>query len=252
MGVNSSPSLVPMSLDFEELDYAQTPLGELILRRRKVLSLGEDVYEVKLNDAFLMSSLVNDSEVALADVCLDRIGDRDIDVAVGGLGLGYTAQAVLLRDNVKSVVVVEYLAEVINWHTRRLVPASDDLVDDGRCRFVNGDFFALVGNPEIGLDISNPGCRFDAVLVDIDHTPDYWLDESHESFYGPGGLKSLAAQIGDGGVFGLWSAGEPDGRIVDVINTAFTTSDAEVVEFRNPLLNLNDRNTIYIGISPRR
>ena len=33
---------------FEELDYSMTPLGELILRRREVLSLDRaEVYEVK-------------------------------------------------------------------------------------------------------------------------------------------------------------------------------------------------------------
>ena len=56
-----------MSRDFEELDYRETTLGELILRRRRILSLGGmEVYEVKLGDAFLMSSLFHEVEVALA------------------------------------------------------------------------------------------------------------------------------------------------------------------------------------------
>ena len=43
---------------FEELDYRETPLGALILRRRRIRSLDDlDVFEVKLGDAFLMSSL---------------------------------------------------------------------------------------------------------------------------------------------------------------------------------------------------
>ena len=41
-----------MSFTFEELDYRQTPLGELILRRRRVPALGDtDIFEVKLNDS---------------------------------------------------------------------------------------------------------------------------------------------------------------------------------------------------------
>lgn len=40
----------------EELDYCECPLGKIILRRRKVLSLdGEIVYDVILNEEFLMS-----------------------------------------------------------------------------------------------------------------------------------------------------------------------------------------------------
>ena len=56
-----------MSRDFEELDYRETPLGALFLRRRRMLSLGGiEVYEVKLGEAFLMSSLFHEVEVALA------------------------------------------------------------------------------------------------------------------------------------------------------------------------------------------
>ncbi len=86
-----------MSKDFEELDFQETPLGELTLRRRRLLSLGEmEIFEVKLGDAFLMSSLFHEVEVALADFGL---GELDVpppwEVVVGGLGLGYTAVAAL-------------------------------------------------------------------------------------------------------------------------------------------------------------
>jgi hypothetical protein len=39
-----------MSLYFEELDYRQTPIGALSLRRRRELRLGVDVFEIKLGD----------------------------------------------------------------------------------------------------------------------------------------------------------------------------------------------------------
>ena len=82
---------------FEELDYGMTPLGELILRRREVLSLGRiEVFEVQLNGQFLMSSLVNDTEIALANFALPLLTCTECDVLVGGLGLGYTAKAKLV------------------------------------------------------------------------------------------------------------------------------------------------------------
>ncbi|SVE42900.1 uncharacterized protein METZ01_LOCUS495754, partial [marine metagenome] len=38
-----------MSLSFEELDFRQTPLGDLLLRRRRMPQFGDlDIYEVKL------------------------------------------------------------------------------------------------------------------------------------------------------------------------------------------------------------
>ena len=94
-----------MSALFEELDYRKTPLGELSLRRRRMLSLGGiDVYEVKLGDAFLMSSLFHEGEEALAHLGLGELkGDR-WEVAVGGLGLGYTAVAALEHREVAHVL----------------------------------------------------------------------------------------------------------------------------------------------------
>src|SRR5205085_10010523 len=92
-----------MNRNFEELDYQKTPLGELILRRRRMLSLGGiEVYEVKLGDAFLMSSLFHEVEEKLAHFGLAEVEGANWDVVVGGLGLGYTAVAALEHSEVES------------------------------------------------------------------------------------------------------------------------------------------------------
>src|SRR5665647_3588243 len=84
-----------MSVYFEELDFRPTAMGVLSLRRRRQLGSGLDVYEIKLGDEFLMSSLFTVAEIALARLGLAALQRSDLDVVVGGLGLGYTAQAVL-------------------------------------------------------------------------------------------------------------------------------------------------------------
>ena len=84
-----------MSVYFEELDFRPTPMGALSLRRRRHLGSGLDVYEIKLGDEFLMSSAFTVAEIALARLGLAALIAPDLDVVVGGLGLGYTAQAVL-------------------------------------------------------------------------------------------------------------------------------------------------------------
>src|ERR1700744_2682152 len=53
-----------MSANFEELDFRPTPIGVLSLRRRRQLSTGIDIYEIKLGDQFLMSSLFTAAEIA--------------------------------------------------------------------------------------------------------------------------------------------------------------------------------------------
>ena len=65
-----------MSAAFEELDYRPTPIGALSLRRRRELTLGVDVFEIKLGDEFLMSSLFTASEIALGAAGAGGIAGR--------------------------------------------------------------------------------------------------------------------------------------------------------------------------------
>src|ERR1022692_290495 len=164
MSVDRGPSVTElswMSLYFKELDYRPTPIGALSLRRRREMSLGVDVFEIKLGDEFLMSSPFTASEIALARLGLAELSGSGLDVVVGGLGLGYTAQAVLEQEAVKSLIVVEALDAVINWHETGLLPLGPALTKDPRCRFVLGDLFALADSKE-GFDPDEPNRRFDA------------------------------------------------------------------------------------------
>ncbi|HET6634338.1 MAG TPA: spermidine synthase, partial [Streptomyces sp.] len=171
-----------MSARFEELDWQPTPMGEISLRRRRDPASGEDVYEVKLGDEFLMSSLFTAGEIALAELGLAASPESELDVVVGGLGLGYTAQAALEEPRVRSLVVVDALGEVIDWHRRALVPLGGRLSSDPRCRLVHGDFFAMAGETS-GFDPGTPGRRFHAILLDVDHSPRHVLHPSHAALY---------------------------------------------------------------------
>jgi spermidine synthase len=234
-----------MSVYFEELDFRPTPMGALSLRRRRQLSSGIDVYEIKLGDEFLMSSLFTVAEIALARLGLAALQRTELDVVVGGLGLGYTAQAVLEDSRVRSLVVVDALAEVIEWHERGLLPLGEQLMADPRCRLVHGDFFAMSTS---ALDPQTPGRRFDAVLVDIDHSPTNLLHPRHAALYKPEGLRRLAGHLHPGGVFALWSNDPPDQTFKAVLSGVFATSDAHVVTFDNPLQDRDASNTVYIGV----
>jgi spermidine synthase len=235
-----------MGVDFEELDYRATPLGPLCLRRRRELSVGVDVFEIKLGDEFLMSSLFTASETALARLALAELPGSGLHVAVGGLGLGYTALAVLEHAAVESLIVVEMLDPVIEWHRTGLLPLGPVLTADQRCRFVPGDFFALAGS-RAGFDPDMPARRFDAVLVDIDHSPDMLLDPRNRRFYQSGGLKGLAAHLRPGGVFGLWSNELPDEDFTGRLAQVFTEVRAERVTFSNPLQNRDFAQTVYLA-----
>jgi len=235
-----------MSLSFEELAFQPTPIGELSLRRRRDPVLKADVIEIKLGEEFLMSDRFTASEIALADLGLALLNGDNLDVVVGGLGLGYTAQAVLEDKRVSSLIVVDALQAIIDWHQDGLLPLGPELTADARNRFELGDFFAMAASKE-GFDPAVPARKFDAVLVDIDHSPEFLLDPQNASFYEPQGLQKLSTHLKPGGVFGLWSNDLPDESFTARLASIFDSASAETVTFFNPLQNKDFVQTVYLA-----
>ncbi|MEQ4299873.1 spermidine synthase [Plantactinospora sp. B6F1] len=234
-----------MSARFEEIDRRDTPIGTISLRRRLEPSLRIDVYEVKLGDEFLMSSLFPVAEIELARLGLARVSGTGLDVVVGGLGLGYTARAALADPRVRSLTVVERLGAVIEWHREGLLPHAAELTADPRTRLVCGDFFAMANGA--GFDPDAPGRRFDAVLLDVDHTPRQVLHPSHAAFYRREGLRRLTDHLLPGGAFALWSNDPPDEEFTRTLAEVFTRPVAQVVRFHNHLQDREATNTVYLA-----
>ena len=233
--------------EFEELDYQETPLGAISLRRRSEPRLGGKIlYEVKLGEEFLMSSLFVQAEEELAALALQSLDAEELDVVVGGLGLGYTAAEALDNEAVRSLLVIETLAPVISWHRLGLVPLGDKLAVDSRCSLVHGDFFKLAASSG-GFDLNNPGRLFHAVLLDIDHSPSHWLDTGNSAFYTGAGLTALAAWLHPGGVFGLWSNDPPDEAFSRLLDEVFSSAEFHRVTFPNPYTGGESSNTIYLA-----
>jgi spermidine synthase len=238
-----------MNPQFEELDYRKTRLGELVLQRRRILALdGAEAVEVKLNGEYLMSSLFHAAEVELARLGLGALAGKNWEVAVGGLGLGYTAAAALAFPQVARLVVVEALEPVIDWHRRGLVPNGRELAADPRCLLLNADFFALARGA--GFDPARPGQRWDAVLLDIDHTPAHLLNDAHADFYSEEGLRRLKGFLKPGGVFALWSNDEPDAAFLCLLQKVFGRAAGHVVAFDNPLTQEKSTNGVYVARMP--
>jgi spermidine synthase len=231
-------------MKIEELAYHKTPLGELILRRRmETLLQNKEIFEVKLGEEFLMSSLFTEGEKELSRLGLAGLEGK-LDVVVGGLGLGYTAAAALENKNVRSLLVIDIFQEVIYWHRNKLVPLGSVLSEDNRCEMRQGDFFELA---RTGFDLSDNKRKFDAVLLDIDHSPEHFLDEKNKSFYDSEGLDSLRRQIKTGGAFALWSNDPSDKKFTKHLTSVFGAATAHNVEFANPYTNSISINSIYVA-----
>lgn len=235
-----------MSAHFEELGWQQTPMGEISLRRRFEPTARVDVYEVKLGDEYLMSSLFTVAERALARLGLGRTNGVELDVVVGGLGLGYTAQEALQDSRIRDLTVVEYSDAVIDWHNRDLLPDTAGLTADSRITLVCTDFFAAAASTD-GFDPDRPGRTYDAILLDIDHSPRHVLHQPHTAFYTREGMQALSAHLNPNGTFALWSDDAPDDEFVSILETVFRDVAAEEVPFDNPLTRGRSTNTIYLA-----
>jgi spermidine synthase len=240
-----------MSRNFEELARAGTPLGEIVLRRRLEPFSQQDIFEVILAGDGLMSSLFTHGEEQLAGLGLAAVTADTPDVVVGGLGLGYTARTVLQDERVRTLHVIDALDVVIDWHRQHLAPLGAEITGDPRCTLTHGDFFAFAGQDPPMLGPAAPQ-QFDAILVDIDHSPRHLLDPSHAELYTPGGLRQLGRHLRPDGVFALWSNDLPDPDFVADLQRCFAQADAHIVSFRNFLVDEDTRSTIYVASHPLR
>lgn len=238
--------MAAMSARFEELGWQQTPMGEISLRRRFDPTVRTEIFEVKLDDEYLMSSLFTVAERELARLGLARTRGEQLDILVGGLGLGYTAREALTDNKVRSVTVIEYCDAVIDWHERDLLPDTAGLAADPRIRLVCADFFGAAASAA-GFDPGKPGRTFDAILLDIDHSPRHVLHRPHTGFYTPAGLRAVCAHLVAGGTFAMWSDEAPDREFVAALDTVFTDVEARPVQFDNPLTRGRSSATIYLA-----
>ena len=233
-----------MRRSFEELSREQTPAGLVTLRRRADPTLGRDVFEVKLDDEFLMSSMFTAGEVALAELGLAALpqGRDAAHVVVGGMGLGYTADAARRDPRVGELVVVDPVDTVLGWHRDGLLPDVAGLTEDSSTTLCHDDVFDMVREGRLA-----GGRRtVDALLLDVDHTPTHLLHPSHADLYTPSGLERLREQLADGGVFALWSDA-PDASFLGVLASAFDEATAHEVTFPNPLTGGTASNVVFVA-----
>ena len=234
----------------EILAYESTPLGVLCLRRRGLLSKpGVSVTEVTLDHEFLMSSYLTESERSLARIGLEWNGAPARRVLIGGLGLGYTALAALEAERVVEVEVVEYLPQVIDWQRRGLTPLAEQLAAAERLRIVQGDIYRRLAEPPEAAVSQGEASRYDAILIDVDHSPADTLDRGEGGFYTAAGLRAAQSHLAPGGVLGVWSYAE-DTPFAAAMRRAFDEVRIERVTVHNDLIDQPQTDWLFFGRGP--
>jgi len=226
-------------LEHEYLASEESPLGTICLRQRPLeREPGVVATEITLDHHYLMSSVNTASERALAEHAIALHGGDALSVLVGGLGLGYTAHAVLASPRVARLEVVEYLEPVIGWLRTGELPLSVELARDRRFAVAHGDVYARLA--------AEPTERWDLILIDVDHSPEEPLGRESDSFYRAPGLARARRHLAPGGVFGVWSYAESP-RFAEALARVFGEVRVERIRFENRVVGEEETNVLFLA-----
>lgn len=225
--------------DFEIVASEPSPIGMICLRRRPSASEPDGfVTEITLDHRFLMSSVVTDSERALAAHAFAMHEGRDLRVLVGGLGLGYTAREALRCDRVARVDVIEFLPPVMDWMARGLVPLAAELQADPRFAVIHGDVYQRLASP--------PDRLYDVILIDVDNSPEEQLGDANDSFYTETGLAAAKLHLAEGGVLGVWSYAD-SATFEQSLGRVFRGVRVQPVSFENTVIGDIETNWLFFA-----
>ena len=162
-------------------------------------SRGDD-FMIVLDRNELMSTRMNGSEIALAEMTCDRLGTRPgLHLLIGGYGMGFTLRAALaVLGKSAKVTVAELVPGIIEWARGPMRAVTAGCLDDPRVTLRMGDVAAAIAE---GNGI------FDAILLDVDNGPDGLTRQGNDGLYSPAGLQAAKRALKMGGILAVWSAG---------------------------------------------
>ncbi len=160
-------------------------------------------FYLKYNGLELMSTALTFSEQLLADIgCADLLENKATRpnhprILIGGLGLGYTLKRTLeLVGRPATVEVAELMPPLIEWNRTFLVEHNGPLLEDPRTQITQGDLFDIISSKGKG--------SYDALLLDIDNTPDDLITSGNARLYSAGFLAKIREVVTPTGRVAYW------------------------------------------------
>ncbi|MEJ6828774.1 MAG: spermine synthase [Akkermansiaceae bacterium] len=178
------------------LATATTPDGASLM-----LQEHDGEFFLKVGGIPLMSTTACSSEQTMSELACANVGPAPT-VLIGGLGFGFTLRRVLeLVGNDATVEVAELLPIIVQWNREFLQTINGLLLDDPRTVVREEDVFDIIrkGGP----------AHYDAILLDVDNSPDPLVDEGNSRLYDRRGVALIAKSLKPGGRIVFWSA-HPD------------------------------------------
>ncbi len=179
-------------------------LGESRMSDGTVFSLHKrgNEFFLKYNGNELMSTNHTYSEQLLAEIGCAHVQKKSKratspKVLIGGLGLGFTLKRALeMVGSSATVEVAELMQPLIEWNRTFLVEYNGPLLEDPRTRITQGDLFDILSNKSNG--------SYDALLLDIDNTPDDLITAGNSRMYTPAFLKQIMQVLTPTGKVSYW------------------------------------------------
>lgn len=219
----------------ELIDKCTTPDGTPVELYRESGNL-----MVRIGGEVVMSDREHGSEETLAErACRPLATVSDARVAIGGLGMGYTARAALdaVGENA-SVTVVELVQGIVDWNRGPLGHLAGHPLNDTRLTLAVTDVVDYVKSGPDPLDV---------ILLDVDNGPEP-LASGSGWLYSTDGLRAMRRILRPGGTLGIWSASPSHGFEIRLKRAGF---EPEVTRARSRGgLNKGSWHTLYFGHLP--
>lgn len=175
-----------------------TNLAEEVLPdgAKMLLQEHDGEYFLKIGGVPLMSTTAAFSEQEMASLaCGGKLGAQR--VLIGGLGFGFTLRRVLeLLSEDSKVEVAELLSLIIDWNREFLAEVNGSLLGDPRVVILQKDVFEILKRGE----------GYDAILLDVDNSPDPLVQKGNGRLYRRNGLEMARSALKRGGRVVYWSA----------------------------------------------
>ena len=199
-----------------------TPTSETQLQQR-LQADGSSVFEIIVDGVFLMASYNQASERALAHYALDTLAAQfDLRILIGGLGMGFTLQTVLLSTAVATVDVVEISPHIIEWNHTYFAELNNNALADPRVNLIQDDLHLVL----------HTTLQYHAILLDVDNGPSWLAHQNNARLYTVKALQQWRALLVTGGCLTVWSA-QPEPEFLERLLTVFGRAEEIPVEVSN-------------------
>lgn len=190
-----------LRMEYVEVARAESDRGEVVLRERHDPDdpEGLGVLELRVNGVFVMDTLETSTERQLASAALRQV-ESPRQVAIAGLGLGFTLHEVLADTRVEHVAVVEIEDALVQWMRDGTVPHGPSYFADERLQVITADI-------RMAMAEATPG-RWDLILLDVDNGPGNLVYDDNAAVYEPTFLGQVSDALAPGGAVVVWSASD--------------------------------------------